>query len=179
MSKFRENNTNKKLWEVYYMEMVYYHLKVLLLVTVIVAVLNLFLSKAPKTKNRVFKLFLLWFLVITVGIGGIWNFIDHVFVADMTIALIENPFRFEVGIANLSLGILGLLCWKLRNNFWTATGIAFSIFYLGTACGHIITILQTGQLENAGLSLWMWDIIIPVLIPVALIRLLVGHKITK
>jgi len=53
------------------MEMVYYNLKILLLLTVIVAVLNLFLSKVPKTKNRVFELFLLWFLVITVGVGGI------------------------------------------------------------------------------------------------------------
>ena len=161
------------------MEMVYYNLKILLLVTVIVAVLNLFLSKVPKTKNRVFELFLLWFLVITVGIGGIWNFIDHVFVADMTVALIENPFQFEVGIANLSLGILGLLCWKLRNSFWTATGIAFFTFYVGTAYGHIVTILQTGQLENAGFSIWMWDVIIPVLIPIALIRLLISYKMTK
>jgi len=148
------------------MEMVYYNLKFLLLVTVIVAVLNLFLSKVPK-------------MVITVGVGGIWNFIDAVFVADMTAALIENPFRFEVGIANLSLGILGLLCWKLRNNFWTATAIAFLTFYVGVAYGHIVTILQTGQLENAGFSLWMWDIIIPILIPIALARLLIAYKVTK
>lgn len=161
------------------MEMVYYNLKILLLLTVIVAVLNLFLSKVPKTKNRVFELFLLWFLVITVGVGGIWNFIDAVFVADMTAALIENPFQFEVGIVNLSLGILGLLCWKLRGSFWTATAIAFLTFYVGVAYGHIVTILQTGQLENAGFSLWMWDIIIPILIPIALARLLIAYKITK
>ncbi len=35
-----------------------------------------------------------------------------------------SPFQFEVGIANLSFGILGILCLKFMDNFWTATVIA-------------------------------------------------------
>jgi len=158
------------------MEMTY----IFLAITLIGAFLNLFLSKAPKTKNRVFEVFLLWFLVVMVGFGSIWGFIGHVFMANMVAALIGwpagSPFQFEVGIANLSYGILGILCWKFRDNFWIATIIAISVFYLGAAYGHIMNIAQTGNLApgNAGYALY-----IDILIPIILICLLIAYNLTK
>jgi len=123
--------------------------------------------------------FLLWFLVIMVGIGSIWAFMGHVFMANMVAAIIGwpsgSPFQFEVGIANLSYGILGLLCWKFRDNFWTATVIAISTFYLGDAYGHIINTMQTGNTAagNAGFALY-----IDIIIPIVLICLLIAYKLT-
>ncbi len=158
------------------MEMTY----IFLIVTIIGAVLHLFLSKAPKTKNIIFEVFLLWFLVIMVGVSSIWAFIGHVFMANYIAALVGwpagNPFQFEVGIANLSYGILGLLCWKFRDNFWTATVIALSTFYLGDAYGHIINIAQTGNMApgNAGYALYM-----DILVPIVLICLLIFYKLTS
>lgn len=157
------------------MEMVY----IFLIVTLIGAVLHLFLSKAQKTKNRIFEVLLMWFLVVMVGIGSIWAFMGHVFMADMVAATIGwpagSPFQFEVGIANLSYGILGLLCWKFRDNFWTATVTALSIFYLGDAYGHIINTMQTGNTApgNTGFALY-----IDILIPIVLICLLIAYKVT-
>jgi len=157
------------------MEMVY----IFLAVTLVGAVLHLFLSKTPKTKNRIFEVFLLWFLVIMVGIGSIWAFIGHVFMSNMTAALIGwpagNPFQLEVGVANLSFGILGLLCWKFRDNFWTASIIAVSVFYLGAAYIHIVNIMQSGNMApgNAGFALY-----IDILIPIILFALLIAHKMT-
>jgi len=157
------------------MEMVY----IFLAVTLVGAVLHLFLSKTPKTKNRIFEVFLLWFLVVMVGIGSIWAFIGHVFMSNMTAALIGwpagNPFQLEVGVANLSFGILGLLCWKFRDNFWTASIIAVSVFYLGAAYIHIVNIMQSGNMApgNAGFALY-----IDILIPIILFALLIAHKMT-
>ncbi|AXV38238.1 MAG: hypothetical protein CIT01_08520 [Methanobacterium sp. BRmetb2] len=157
------------------MEMVY----IFLAVTLVGAVLHLFLSKTPKTKNRIFEVFLLWFLVIMVGIGSIWAFIGHVFMSNMTAALIGwpagNPFQLEVGVANLSFGILGVLCWKFRDNFWTASVIAISVFYLGAAYIHIVNIMQSGNMApgNAGFALY-----IDILIPIILFALLIAHKMT-
>jgi len=157
------------------MDMIY----IFLILTIIGAILHLFLSKAGKTKNRVFEVFLLWFLVIMVGIGSIWAFMGHVFMASMVAAAIGwpagSPFQFEVGIANLSYGILGLLCWKFRDNFWTATVIAISTFYFGAAYGHIVNIMQTGNISpgNAGYSLY-----IDIIIPIVLICLLIAYKMT-
>ncbi|MCQ8904725.1 MAG: hypothetical protein NQU45_03285 [Methanothermobacter sp.] len=44
-----------------------------------------------------------------------------------------SPFQLEVAFANLSFGVLGLLSWKFRGEFWMATIIGFSVFYLGAA----------------------------------------------
>jgi hypothetical protein len=157
------------------MEMTY----IFITITIIAALLNLFLSKTPKTVNRVFEVFLVWFLFIMVGIGSIWAFIGHVFLSDLIAATIGwpagNPFQLEVGVANLSYGILGLLCLKFRDNFLLATVIAVSVFYLGAAYIHITNIMQTGNLApgNAGYAL-----IIDILVPIILICLMIGYKLT-
>lgn len=143
------------------------------------AVLHLFLTKAPKTKNRVFEVFLVWSLFIMVGIGSIWAFIGHVFLSNTIAAIIGwppgNPFQLEVGVANLSYGILGLLCLKFRDNFILATVIAISVFYLGAAYIHLTNLIQTGNLApgNAGYALY-----IDILVPILLICLLAGYKLT-
>lgn len=153
---------------------------IFIIITLVGAILHLFLSKAPKTINRIFEVFLLWFLLIMVGIGTIWAAIGHLFMPNTVAAMIGwplgNPFQLEIGVANLSYGILGLLCWKLRDNFWTATVIGYSIFLLGAAYIHITNIAQTGNLApgNAGYALYI-DIIIPII----LLCLLAAYNFTK
>ncbi|MEN6292775.1 MAG: DUF6790 family protein, partial [Methanobacterium sp.] len=75
----------------------------------------------------------------------------------------------------LSYGIIGLLCWKFRDNFWTAAVIAISTFYLGDAYGHITNIIQTGNMAagNAGYALYA-----DILVPIVLICLLIAYKAT-
>lgn len=157
------------------MEMTY----IFIIIALVGAILHLFLSKAPKTKNRVFEVFLVWFLFVMVGIGCIWAFIGHVFMSSFVAANIGwpagNPFQLEVGVANLSYGILALLCLKIRDNFLLATVIASSIFLLGAGIVHITNIMQTGNMApgNAGFALY-----IDILIPIVLICLLVGYRLT-
>lgn len=123
---------------------------------------------------------LLYLLAIAVGVGGLWGFIGHVFFADRVAAYIGwpqgSPFQFEVGIANLAFGILGLLCIRIRGDFWTATIISSSTFLLGDAYGHIRDIIVNGNYApgNAGAPLYL-DVIIPVL----LISLLVTLRNTQ
>lgn len=158
------------------MEMVY----IFWIITIFGALIHLFLSKKERTKNRIFEIFLLWFLVIMVGFGSLFAFFGHVFMADMVAKMIGwptgSPFQFEVGIANLSYGILGILCWKLRDNFWTATIIAISIFYLGDSYIHIMNIIQLGNMApgNAGFALYN-----DILLPIILITLLIAYKYTS
>ncbi|HOI70820.1 MAG TPA: hypothetical protein PLC38_00885 [Methanobacterium sp.] len=158
------------------MEMTY----IFILITIVAALLNLFLSKQPKTINRVFEVFLVWFLFIMIGIGCIWAFIGHVFMSNFVATSIGwpagNPFQLEVGVANLAFGILGILSIKIRDNFLLATVIAASIFLLGAGIVHITNIMQTGNMApgNAGFAL-----LIDILIPVVLIILMVGYKLTK
>jgi hypothetical protein len=154
---------------------------IFLFMTVFVAILAVLISKFTNKlldNERIVEIFLLTFLVLSVGIGSIWAFIGHVFVSSQVAANIGwapgSPFQLEVAFANLSIGVLGILCYWMRGNFWTATVISSSIFLLGAAYGHIINMLQFANYApgNAGAVLYM-DIIGPII----LIALLIVYKV--
>ncbi len=66
----------------------------------------------------------------------------HVFMQDETAALIGwkggSPFQYEIGMANLSYGILGVLAFWQRGKFWEATIIGWNVLFLGCMVGHIL-----------------------------------------
>ncbi len=102
------------------------------------------------------------------------GFIGHVVFSTQVAANIGwasgSPFQLEVAFANLSIGVLGVLCYWIRDNFWTATVISSSIFLLGDAYGHIINMIQFANYApgNTGSVLYM-DIIGPIILIVLLI----------
>ena len=151
-----------------------------LVLGLVVGAVHLYLDKQPRTKGRVAEIFLLWLLVIPVGIGDVFNFIGHTAFADATAASIGwpagNPFQSEVAVANLSVGVLGILCYWMRGNFWVATVIGFSIWYLGDAVVHIRSIVVEANYApgNAGVTFYM-----DILIPVILIALLAYYLYAK
>jgi hypothetical protein len=143
---------------------------IFLVLSLVVGAVHVFLDKQPRTKGRVAEIFLLWLLVILVGVGGgVFGFIGHTFLADQTAASIGwpagNPFQTEVAVANLAVGILGILCYWMRGNFWVATVIANSVFLLGAAVVHIRDIVVAANYSpgNAGIVLYT-DILIPVIL---------------
>jgi hypothetical protein len=150
---------------------------VFLVLGLIVGAVHVYLDKQSRTKARVAEIFLLWFLIITVGIGSVSVFIAHTVFADSTAASIGwpagNPFQSEVGVANLSIGTLGILCYWMRGNFWVATVIAFSVQRLGASVVHIRDIVVAANYapNNAGMTLYL-----EILIPVILIALLVCYE---
>jgi Family of unknown function (DUF6790) len=123
----------------------------------------------PKTKIRVIEIILLYVLVVMVGFGGLWAFIGHAFLPNQIAAYIGwpagSPFQFEVAVTNLAFGVLGILCFWIRDNFWTATVIGYSIFSLGDAYVHINDFIQHGNYApgNIGAPLFI-DIILPVIL---------------
>jgi hypothetical protein len=140
-----------------------------LILGLVVGAVHLFLDKQPRTKARVAQIFLLWLLVITVGIQGVFAFIGHTVFADATAASIGwpagNPFQSEVAVANLSVGVLGILCYWMRGNFWVATVIGFAVWFLGDAVVHIRSIVVEANYapNNAGVTFYL-DILVPVIL---------------
>ena len=151
-----------------------------LVLGLVVGAVHLYLDKQPRTKGRVAEIFLLWLLVITVGIQGIFAFIGHTVFADATAASIGwpagNPFQSEVAVANLSVGVLGIVCYWMRGNFWVATVIGFSIWYLGDAVVHIRSIVVEANYapNNAGVTFYL-----DILVPVILIALLAYYRLVS
>ena len=148
------------------------HYIILAAIWVVASLVQIILMKSP-----VIETLLINFLVINIGISGLFAFVGHAFSSNKVAEYIGwpsgNPFQFEVAITNLSLGILAILCIWFRGNFWIATVIVYSIFAFGAAYGHIREIIKNNNKSpgNAGPPLYV-DIIKPLIVTGLLIAYL-------
>jgi hypothetical protein len=99
---------------------------------------------------------------------GILTAYAHVFRPIQTSASIgwsTSPYEYEVSMADLTLGVLGILCVWIRGNFWLATAIANAVWLLGDAIGHTRQILLANNraANNSGLFL-LAEFVTPVII---------------
>jgi hypothetical protein len=131
--------------------------------------LQLWLGKRPVSLMRVVEVLLLYLLVFCAGLGGLMAFLGHTFKAleiALKIGWQPSPFQFEVAVADLAFGVLGILCIWQRRGFWTATGIGYAVFLLGCGYGHVREMTLHGNFSpyNAGPVLWVNDLAVPVVI---------------
>jgi hypothetical protein len=131
--------------------------------------LQLWLGKRPVSLMRVVEVLLLYLLVFCAGLGGLMAFLGHTFKAQeiaLKIGWQPSPFQFEVAVADLAFGVLGILCIWQRRGFWTATGIGYAVFLLGCGYGHVREMTLHGNFApyNAGPVLWVNDLAVPVVI---------------
>ncbi len=118
---------------------------------------------------------LTWQLVIGLGVAYLYAGLGHLFFADQVAASIGwpagSPFQREVGMWDLSMGIVGILCLKFRNEgFFTATLAGLGIFSVGAGLGHVYEMVKVGDFApgNAGPVMYM-DIIYPFILAALLI----------
>lgn len=118
-------------------------------------------DEQPRSAARSFEIFLVWWMVVAVGIAAIFGAIFHFFDGPNTAKEIgftngDGGFQTEVGFADLAVGVLGILCARFRDGFLLAAVLAVSICYLGDAYGHIhqAAIHDNHAPDNTGLVLW-------------------------
>lgn len=135
----------------------------------VIFAMHLFFTNQQKTKKYVIEILLSYFLFFGLGIQGIISFAAHVFFPYAAAELIgwkeSMPFQYEIGIANLSFGVLAVLCVFIRmKHFWLAAILGNTIFLWGAAIGHIrqIILYHNFASGNAGLYFFM-DILYPII----------------
>jgi hypothetical protein len=136
-----------------------------------VAAASIHLAFSPRSrasKAAIANTYLLYLLFIYVGLMGLLTAYAHVFRPLQTSASIgwsTSPYEYEVGMADLTVGVLGVLCLWIRGNFWLATAIANAVWLLGDAIGHIRQIMLNNNhaANNSGIFLIV-EIITPVVI---------------
>ena len=128
----------------------------------IATVIQFATSGSDDWQRRMLEDGLLWL----VGVQG-WVYAGgHLLFADQVANSIGwrpgSPFQFEVGLANLSYGVLGVFASAHGREWWLATVVAFSVFYLGAAVGHLrhIAVERNFSPGNAGPVLF-FDIAVP------------------
>lgn len=136
--------------------------------------IHLYASGKERSSERVIEVALAYLLVVGAGVGGLLAFVAHVFDAARTARSIGwppgSPFQFEVGVADLSYGVLGLMCLRRRGPFWLATGVATSVFFLGCNYGHLYEAFVTNDYapNNYGL-INLFEIVWPAAVLILLV----------
>lgn len=125
-------------------------------------------AKRRRSTLAIVETYLIYFFAIYVGFMGVFTAYAHVFMpgrASASIGWAPSPFEYEVGMADLTVGVLGILCIWFRGNFWLATAIANAVWLLGDAVGHIrqVMLANNHAANNAGIFLYL-EIAIPLLI---------------
>jgi hypothetical protein len=142
---------------------------IFILLALVMAVIHLALSSRSRSSGTaIAKTFLLYLLFVYVGLMGSLTAYAHVFRPLQTSASIgwsTSPYEYEVGMADLTVGVLGILCLWIRGNFWLATAIANAVWLLGDAVGHIrqMVINNNHAANNAGIFLAA-EIVTPIVI---------------
>ncbi len=110
--------------------------------------------------------FLLAFIVINVGLQGLFGFFGHFFNSDEVAEWIGwptgNPFQKEIAFTNLSRGFLGILSLWFQGDFWLGTILSSSIFVWWAGYVHVqeIRSRKNNNSLNAGPVLY-FDILLP------------------
>jgi hypothetical protein len=99
---------------------------------------------------------------------GLLTAYAHVFRPIETSASIgwaTSPYEYEVGMADLTIGVLGILCLWLRGNFWLAIAIANAVWLLGDPVGHIREMMlhNNHAKNNSGIFL-IAELVTPIVI---------------
>ena len=117
---------------------------------VIIAVGQLSVDSSSRPRERRLEIFLLYLFGVGVAGSGIGGFFGHVFISDPVAESIGwptgNPFQLEVGVANLAVGILGVVAMGRRDGFREATVIAATVFGIGATVVHVMDVIESGNL---------------------------------
>ena len=111
--------------------------------------------------------YLSWILLLPIGITALWAAVFHLLFPSTAAELIgwqTSPFQFEVGMADLAIGVTSFVAFWCSLPFKAAAVWSASIFLLGDAVGHVHQMLAAGNFApgNVGVPFFM-DIICPVL----------------
>jgi ABC-type transport system involved in multi-copper enzyme maturation permease subunit len=125
-------------------------------------------SRRRSSPKSIAETYLIYFFFLNVGAMGLLTAYAHVLRPLQTSASIgwaTSPYEYEVGMADLTVGVLGVLCLWIRGNFWLATAIANGVWLLGDAVGHIreVTLHNNHAPNNSGIFL-VAEIVTPLVI---------------
>ena len=102
----------------------------------------------------------------------LYTFAGHVFAPEQVAAEIgwpTSPFQYEVGMADLTVGVLGIGAFRREFGFRLATTIATVCWLGGDAIGHVRQIVQAGNYAPGNAGPWLYsDILAPLILCVTL-----------
>lgn len=139
----------------------------LLAVGFIASAIVLMRARKPLSGAVLVEAIFRYFLLFSIGVGFLYNFVMHTVFGDVAAAFIgwqDSPFQAEVGYASLGMALVGFLAWRGSFDMRVAAVVAPTAFLWGAAFGHVQQMLVAGNFApgNAG-AIFYTDLAIPLL----------------
>ncbi len=129
------------------------------------------------TRGRVpeYEIIYRWLALFCVGFSGIYAGLMHVLypeIAASAIGWANSPFQYEVGMAGLGFGLIGLLSFNASYGFRLAAVIGNTIWLWGDATGHIYQMTQSHNFTNGNAGSWfILDVFLPLLLIACIVKI--------
>jgi hypothetical protein len=112
-----------------------------------------------------------WSLLLPAGANGIFTAGTHIFMPAYCAEQIgwpDSPFQYEVGIADLTIGVLGIAAFWGNFGFRLAATVAAVMLYGGDAIGHIHQMIIAKNFKSGNAGSWFWmDVLLPLILVVS------------
>lgn len=111
------------------------------------------------------EMLLVYYLFISVGIQGLFTGIFQIAFPDNVVDFLQwpySPFLDELGLANISFGVLGILSLWQDKGWKSATAIGYGLFLFMTGLYHLIEIFHTGMEPAHMGGFLVSDLLVPV-----------------
>ena len=122
-----------------------------------------------RQSGRYAERYLSWLLLLSIGVASLWAGLYHTLSPQTAAAFIgwqSSPFQFEMGMADIALGVVAIVSFWRSLEFKLAVVLWVAIEFAGLVYGHFHQLATTGdhQAGNAGILLGL-TIIHVVLLP--------------
>jgi hypothetical protein len=119
------------------------------------------------SRARKLEIYLIWWIVVAIGIGNIIGGLFHVFdgkeiAEEIGFTRGDGGFQFENAMADIAIGVIAVMCAWFRGNFILAVLVAITISWWGDGYGHIYQAIEydNHDPDNTGVVLYS-DWILP------------------
>ncbi|MGH2981835.1 MAG: DUF6790 family protein [Solirubrobacterales bacterium] len=114
-------------------------------------------DRQPRSHERTLEIYLVWWLAVTIGVGGIVGGLYHLFDGKDIAEQIgftrgDGGFQTEVGFGDIAVGTIAFMGIWFRGKWWLAALIAAAISLWGDTYGHIYQAIEHGNrdVDNTG-----------------------------
>jgi hypothetical protein len=143
------------------------HFSLAMLVLAIVVALGWYVTRGRHAGRSLAEELFRWVALLGLGLPGLYTFVMHVFFPRSTaeeIGWATSPFQYEVGMADLTIGVLGVLAFRASLGFRLATTVAAVCWLGGDAVGHVRQMIIAQNFAPGNAGSWFWtDVLVPVI----------------
>jgi hypothetical protein len=146
----------------------------------LVAVVFIIFHRLAKRNMPESEIVYRWTALFALGFTCIYAFILHAYFPNISATAIGwkfSPFQFEVAVADLAIGLLGILSFRASFGFRVATVVAASTILWGDAVGHISQMILHSNYSPGNAGTWFWmDVAIPFILIIAVLKIKEGKN---